>query len=755
MRWCSSGGGALAEEISLNSGTAEGVEERKSELAKLRESGELTEEQKAELDQLWQDANAIQQLNDRCREISLNQALDSACTDFYKVKLPKFENDYFKLTGQIRLSGMRVKEATKDRKRMIEACYEAFPFLDLKPQNAYPMNGGVSAEPLSNGVEIEYLFSLSFGLSELWVANNEALAEFFKTWTETCRPYIFRQTDQKSFSPLFNELLLKTKENSWFEFQLSRGDMELVLSRDLWITYFVNGKPVFEVKIPKGTGFTETDSTVAKRTFEIWRTPTYVWTEYDLIMRNRVTYSDEEIEARGLKSEIRYTDYRLSEQYASWSKKQFFEENAKKEGVVTYEKWPKKFQYKIVEQGRGRQPDLGETVGLHLAQSTLYGDTLATSYGGAPSKIKFSKSSGFLYEILSKMRVGTVIRAWVPVEDFYAGKQVPSALKAETIVVLDFELVDIDESKASAFLAKNGKDENVITSEQGFQYKFTRSSESDEGVESGDVIEFMFTTSKLDGTPVLSSGKPIVAELSELHSVYREIVTQMKVGDKVKAWIPTELFKKPPEGFGEDEIMVAEIELLGVGDAEAGIQSANKAADFEPGKNHFVGFSLYLGGGDFKVKGEDPGTYGGADVGLGAFYRYYFYEWGSFQTGFNLNGIDGIGDNYGGTYNYSAVALEIPLQLRLGIPVVYATTMFTFRLLRATYGGEDDAENPDKAAFGFTGYAGFGAEITRYILIDVLFTLFDLGSKADSYTEQTSGVRVQAHFGTSFFSLFH
>lgn len=570
------------------------------------------------------------------------------------MKLPKFENDYFKVTGQIRLSGMRIKESTKDRKQMIEACFEAFPFLDLAPKNAYPMNGGVSAEPLSNGVEIEYLFSLSFGLSELWVKNNEALAEFFGTWMNLCRPYIFRQSDTTTLAPFFLELLSKRKGNAWFEFQPSRGDMELVLSRDLWITYLVNDKPVFEVKIPKGTRFTETDSTVAKRTFEIWRTNNYAWTKQDLIMRNRVTYSDEEIAAKGLKSDIRYTTYRISEQYASRNKRKFFEENGRKAGVVTYEKGLKKFQYKILEEIPGRQPNLGDTISLHFTQSTLYGDTLATSYGDVPSRLVFEKSQGFLYEIVSKMRVGTVVRAWVPVEDFYAGKQIPAKLKGEEIVVLDLELVDIDENRGRKFLVENGRKEGA-------------------------------------------------------------------------------------EARGSKEDWAGEVEL-------------------EPEKNFLFGLMLYGGYGDFVVRNNDyVGSYlsCGEEIGIGFFWRYYFYKWGSFQTGLNLNlfalehynsedyGKRGVFNSIDKDLDYSTMALEVPLQLRLGVPFVYGTALFTFRWPRFTDVDDDAAENYDKALFGFTGYAGFGLEITRNFLVDVLFLLFDLGNKSSYYTEQDNGVRVQ------------
>ena len=46
----------------------------------------------AELDSLWEEANKIAKMNDRCSMISINEVLDDACNHFYAVELPAFEN---------------------------------------------------------------------------------------------------------------------------------------------------------------------------------------------------------------------------------------------------------------------------------------------------------------------------------------------------------------------------------------------------------------------------------------------------------------------------------------------------------------------------------------------------------------------------------------------------------------------------------------------------------------------------------------
>lgn len=130
-------------EVRLNSQSQEDIQWRIGQLELLRKNaGNLDAEQRRDLETLWRDANQLAQLNDRCREVSLNHQLDKACSNFYEVQLPKFEDDYFRITGEIRLSATRVLAEVGDRRQMIEACYESFPLLHLAPRDVFPLGGG-------------------------------------------------------------------------------------------------------------------------------------------------------------------------------------------------------------------------------------------------------------------------------------------------------------------------------------------------------------------------------------------------------------------------------------------------------------------------------------------------------------------------------------------------------------------------------------------------------------------------------------
>ena len=183
------------------------------------------------------------------------------------------------------------------------------------------------------------------------------------------------------------------------------------------------------------------------------------------------------------------------------------------------------------------------------------------------------------------------------------------------------------------------------------------------------------------------------------------------------------------------------------------------------GKNSYGGFMLYSGSGSWSYSKDyfDWVSSGGVEAGLGYLHRWYFYRWGSFQMGFNANYsyIDLGSDSYYvsralGTIEYDLlyhnVSVEVPLQLRLGVPFIYGTFQFTMRkqvwsLLVIDDGDETEYSYSTLAMddWRFLGHAGLGFELSRHFLVDVLFVLFDLGTAGD-YVEQDEGFRIQLNF---------
>lgn len=186
-------------------------------------------------------------------------------------------------------------------------------------------------------------------------------------------------------------------------------------------------------------------------------------------------------------------------------------------------------------------------------------------------------------------------------------------------------------------------------------------------------------------------------------------------------------------------------------------------------KTRYFGVSLYGGGfsaeyenGKYELKWDGDG---GFEIGLGAFFRWYFYEYGSLQTGLNVaySYVDLGSEYYGFTvlptasgdyvdtylFDYELkshkVSAEIPLQVRVGVPYVYATFAFTVRKPVWELLDFDGSALASSGSVGgmrgfgsweFLGHVGGGLEYDRWLSLEALFGVFDLSTE-DEAVEQS------------------
>lgn len=207
----------------------------------------------------------------------------------------------------------------------------------------------------------------------------------------------------------------------------------------------------------------------------------------------------------------------------------------------------------------------------------------------------------------------------------------------------------------------------------------------------------------------------------------------------------------------------------------AGAEAARKRKSLEPKeaprrKRSYFGFTLFsdfvfeskahLHSYSFRYEHHELG-YGG---GLGFVYRFYFIEssskvlwmpafWASFQTGmnaaFNLTENDLKSkrswdeiDSY-----YSTISAEVPLQLRIGVPFIYGTVMFTARkpIWEDLYLDRHTQQFLGINYWGFMLHAGFGFELTKHFSVEWLFLLSDNGTH-DLYLNQEEAWRAKMDF---------
>ena len=124
-----------------------------------------------------------------------------------------------------------------------------------------------------------------------------------------------------------------------------------------------------------------------------------------------------------------------------------------------------------------------------------------------------------------------------------------------------------NKAKAEAFLAQNKTAEGVVTTESGLQYKVitegTGATPSD-----SDVVKVHYTGTLLDGTKFDSSvdrGEPLEFPVGAVIPGWTEMLKLMKVGEKVTAWIPSDL-AYGPRGRGPqipgNSMLIFEMELI-------------------------------------------------------------------------------------------------------------------------------------------------------------------------------------------------
>lgn len=137
------------------------------------------------LNALWESASRISQMNDRCSSISLNDILDEECGHYYKVELPKFEKEFQRVSGEIRLNALSIQSDVSDQLKKLKACSEALDvFYVAEAQLRTIKVDSLKTRPMDLSGKT-YEVSYSFGL-----INDEdvlqSLSDMARKWANQC-----------------------------------------------------------------------------------------------------------------------------------------------------------------------------------------------------------------------------------------------------------------------------------------------------------------------------------------------------------------------------------------------------------------------------------------------------------------------------------------------------------------------------------------------------------------------------------------
>lgn len=126
-----------------------------------------------------------------------------------------------------------------------------------------------------------------------------------------------------------------------------------------------------------------------------------------------------------------------------------------------------------------------------------------------------------------------------------------------------------NKTKGAAFLAENGKRKGVTTLPDGLQYEVLASGKGATPKET-DKVKVHYHGTLIDGTVFDSSvqrGEPVTFGVNQVIKGWTEVLQKMKVGDKWKVAIPSDLAygeRAVSEAIGPNETLVFEIELLDI-----------------------------------------------------------------------------------------------------------------------------------------------------------------------------------------------
>lgn len=223
---------------------------RQQQLKNLMGLSSLSVQEKERLQDLMEQAAEIAEMNDRCGTISITELLDEECMTYYESAIPKFEQDYFKLTGEIQMNSFRFSKAMNDKRAMIDACYEGLPLSLFYPSAWLEVDGTALSEPLEKGFELAYDLTLKPSKHDYSSSVNNVLSE----WYETCGDFIRSNTDAQKLAPLFVSKFERSKEdasdeNGGLYFRLQGKNVYVASKTGIQGVYRINDEDVFEYLI--------------------------------------------------------------------------------------------------------------------------------------------------------------------------------------------------------------------------------------------------------------------------------------------------------------------------------------------------------------------------------------------------------------------------------------------------------------------------------------------------------------------------
>jgi FKBP-type peptidyl-prolyl cis-trans isomerase FklB len=133
----------------------------------------------------------------------------------------------------------------------------------------------------------------------------------------------------------------------------------------------------------------------------------------------------------------------------------FLEANKKKDGVVTL---PSGLQYKVVTEGKGKQPKSTDTVVAHYRGTLINGTEFDSSYQrNEPATFPVGGVIKGWQEALPLMKEGSKWQVYIPSDLAYGPRGAGAGIGPNEVLVFDIELLSVKEAAADAQTKKEEK----------------------------------------------------------------------------------------------------------------------------------------------------------------------------------------------------------------------------------------------------------------------------------------------------------
>ena len=239
----------------------------------------------------------------------------------------------------------------------------------------------------------------------------------------------------------------------------------------------------------------------------------------------------------------------------------YLEENAQREGVVVTNSG---LQYRIIEEGNGDSPSLGDVVFVDYEGKLISGETFIETEQLDYFQLTENILPG-LVEGIRLMDEGAKYEFVLPSELGY-DENPPTGTSINCGSVLIFTMtLDSYLRDAELFMIDNATNEDIEITESGLQYRVIKEGEGEQP-EAGQAVTIRYSGSFTNGFVFdeTQGNDTIELSLGQLIEGFSEGVQLMNQGAIYEFFLPPNLAygENPPAGIPPNAVLIFEVELV-------------------------------------------------------------------------------------------------------------------------------------------------------------------------------------------------